>query len=104
MPRHLSFEQPTGHAVPADRQRQVPREQPQPRVLYTHPDDPGVLIEPTRDGNDFIRLCVFHQYASVPTPFHAPACPFCLCEVEQAAGHIRYFGLQLPTVTIREGR
>jgi hypothetical protein len=59
-----------------------------------------VLIEATRDGDDFIRVCGLHQFASVPTPGYAPACPFCVCESEEWRGRKRYAALHRDGVRI----
>ena len=61
--------------------------------LRPHPTKGGVLIQSAADGTeDLIRLCTRHQWASLPHPEHAPACPMCLAEAEydEPRGRLRY--------------
>lgn len=72
----------------------------EPRTLQPHPEYPDVFLEHTSDGPDFIRVCVRHQWSSIPTPDHAPACPFCVAEFDEQRGRERYRALQGPHVRI----
>lgn len=72
------------------------------RTLFAHPSDEHVLIEPTRDGDDFIRVCDRHQWASVPTPGLAPSCPHCVADVDGARGKQRYAELHSANVEIKQ--
>ena len=79
---------------------QFPHREPETRRLHLYPQDSGVLVEHTRDGNDYLRVCHRHQYCSVPTPFAPPACPHCLCEIENDRGRERYRALHAADVQI----
>ena len=97
---HEPFKSGPGPSVPGECESYFPDRQREPRTLHAHPEQRGVLIEATRDGDDFIRVCGLHQFASVPTPGYAPACPFCVCESEEWRGRKRYAALHRDGVRI----
>lgn len=81
--------------IPRDGDLQLPHAEPQERTIYIHPTDARALVEPTRDGHDYRRICARHQWSSdVVTYFHdLGECPLCVAEIEGAAGRRRYADL-----------
>lgn len=73
----------------------------EPRHFHLHPSDPTIVIQSHRDGMDFIKVCGRHQWASVPMPGHAPACPLCIAEYDEVDGRSRYVVLHR---ALAEGR
>lgn len=100
MPRYLFLQGTTAPAIAVDSDAQRPRPEPEPRTYYVNPEEPDVLIEKTRDGDDFIRICSRHQWAGTPTVGFAPPCPFCLCEFDERRGRRRYAELHSERVRI----
>lgn len=88
--------------VPAHCELEFPYRDPQERTLYIHATDPRALIEPTKDGNDYRRICARHQWASdVVTLFvDLGDCPECVAEIESPAGRRRYTDLHAVNVRI----
>ncbi|HYE87397.1 MAG TPA: hypothetical protein VEA16_13640, partial [Vicinamibacterales bacterium] len=69
----------------------VPRHgRAQADCLQPHPEFPDVLVQHGSDGPDYTRVCQRHQWASVPMPDRAPACPLCIAEVDEQRGRLRY--------------
>lgn len=104
MPRHLFLQDRPAPSGVANGPFQVDRQQPQARVLYTHPQRTDVLIEPTRDGHDLHVICERHQWAAPPVVRFSDCgmCPQCLAEIDAEHGRARY--RQLQQAVIREGR
>lgn len=89
-------------SIPGYCDRQFEHPEPQERTLYVHPTDARALVEPTRDGNDYRRVCARHQWASdVVTLFvDLGDCPECMAEIDGAEGRRRYAGLHASNVRI----
>lgn len=72
----------------------VARDRPaKPRRLLPHPTMPGVYVKATRDGDDFIRVCERHRWASPALPM-VTSCPVCLSEADAASGRERFEQMQ----------
>ena len=101
-PLNLAFKATTGGSVPSHRDRELPRPESQERTLYVDSNNPRVLIEPTRDGNDYRTVCARHQWASHAVPYFADLgdCPECVAEIENSAGRRRYADLHGVNVRI----
>lgn len=91
-PRYLALKAPTRRTVPGYCDRELDHPQAQERTLYVHPTDARALVEPTRDGHDYRRVCARHQWASDVVPFFADLgdCPSCLVEIDSVEGRKRY--------------
>lgn len=81
--------------VPTQGHLQLPHAESQERTIYIHPTDARALVEPTRDGNDYRRICARHQWSSdvVPRFQDLGECLECVAEIEGAAGRRRYAAL-----------
>lgn len=101
-PLNLAFKATTSGTIPAHRDREFPRPESHERTLYVHPTDPRALVEPTRDGHDYMRICARHQWASHVVPYFADLgdCPECVAEIESSAGRRRYAELHQVNVRI----
>lgn len=99
---HAAFETTAGRAVPGQRDREFQHAEPQERTLYAHPHDARALIEPTRDGNDYYRVCARHQWCSAAVTLneYLGECPACLAEVDGSEGRKRYAALHAAHVRI----
>ena len=67
-----------------------------PRTVHLHPFLRDVLMEATRDGTDYHRICLRHQWAALPVTRveDCPDCPECVAEVQAFDGRDRYRALQ----------
>lgn len=101
-PRYSALQALASRSIPTDCDRQFPHPEFQERTLYVHPTDARALVEPTRDGNDYLRVCARHQWASDVIQRFADLeeCPACLVEIAGAAGRKRYAALHAEGVRI----
>lgn len=101
-PRDTALQTTAGGSIPGHSDLKLDHPQPQERVLYVHPHDARALIEPTRDGNDYIRVCARHQWAAPAVPRNEllGECPSCLSEIDGREGRNRYAALHAEHVRI----
>lgn len=101
-PLNLALQSQTSRSVPPSRGFELPAEHAQERTLYVHPNDARALVEPTRDGNDYTRVCARHQWAApaVTRFIDLDECPECVAERDACDGRRRYELLHAANVRI----
>lgn len=75
------------------------------RVMYVDPIRPDVLMEPSRDGMSYRRICGRHQTVSLPVTriadLEAVPCPDCYVELERRDARARFVALHADPITVR---